>query len=496
MLFVKEKIFSKTLLPISSKFTKHKAWDYYRNYKNSDYIDSKNRKRRKWKSLKNIITHAYENVEFYKKKFEENDIKPKDITSWEDIKKIPITTKNELRNNFPDKLIAKNYKNKVRFTNTSGTTGRPTMLAQDIDDVNYKFAAKLRSRNLYGLEEGYSVLRIAPNECQPVKKDGNRFESKSDYINEMLRDTKNSIYALLENSAKKMFYDKKVLYPIARNKIDENIENELSSRLKQIKKIEPDVLSIYPIYAYWLARYIEKENLSQPNVNVIDFTGGLSTDVMRKKIEQNFQTKTYQNYGGCEFGRYASQCNVKQQNSMHILEEHCHVEFIRPDETYANEKEMSNIITTSLTNYGMPLIRVEHGDVGWYMNKKCSCGRTSRLMNVEGRIQSIIFNDQNKIITPGQIYNILFNEEIDYFKVIQKNSKRLTIKIVNLNENELNEEKLKRKFRGLLGKKVSVKFRYVNELKSENSNKYMFVKSNTYSNFRPESIRNKKSEIN
>ena len=168
------KFFLKNLiLPAASKLTSNRAWDYYHQYIQSEFDSVEIRKQQQWKKIKKLIDHAYRNVPFYRNKFNSAGINPDDIKDEQDFRRIPITTKNELRGELSGNIIANNYSSKnLRFSNTSGTTGASLILMHDHNDINYKYASKLRSRHLMGCDIDDSILRIAPNECQPCLPDG------------------------------------------------------------------------------------------------------------------------------------------------------------------------------------------------------------------------------------------------------------------------------------------------------------------------------------
>ena len=160
-------------MPAVSSLSGNKGWQYYQQYIQSEYGPVEVRRKRQWKKLIKLLHHAYYNVPFYRKKFDRAGIRPEDIKTEADFRKIPITTKRELRENFPYEVVAKNHSLKdLRFSNTSGTSGASLILVHDREDINYKYASKLRSRHLMGSEIGESVLRITSNECQPCLPNG------------------------------------------------------------------------------------------------------------------------------------------------------------------------------------------------------------------------------------------------------------------------------------------------------------------------------------
>ncbi len=481
---------AKQFVKLSPKVSSHKGYKYFVNYTEEDFGKVEETEEKQWKRIKKIIEHAYENVTFYREKFDEAGIKPEDIKDREDFRKIPITTKKELRENFPDKLFAQNFREKeVRFTNTSGTTGRPTLLLQDKEDVNRKYAAKLRSREVYGTEIGDKVVRVTPNECQPAKKEGGGIKTVPDHFKELFRNPVNGFFAIAENFVKKFVHNKKVLEPIGVDST-KTFEKDVLERIEEIREEEPDILSIYPLYAYHLAKKIEEEELDPPKVGCIDFTGGLVTSEMKDLIEEAFQTKTFESYGGCEFGRVGATC-IENRDKLHINQLHAYLEFVKPCGEPAEEGELANILTTGLSSFGMPLVRVEHGDVGRYYYERCSCGRDTKMVKVEGRIQSIL-TTENGFEPPEKVYNFFLScEGVDFFRLEQKEDEAVLRLVTN---SEFDEEEVKEFVGELLGQEVVVD--QVEKLDSENSNKYMMVYSEMHHSFRPEQAREHDSEVN
>ena len=162
------------IMPAASVLTPHKAWRYYRQYAKADFDPPEVRDARVLVKLKAIVAHAYENTTYYRDRLDEAGVEPEDIQSFDDFRRIPVTTKHELRAHFPDGLIAANYRGRrLRWSNTSGTTGKPFMLVQDTDDINSKYAVRLRGRELEGSRVGDRTVRTTPNECQPCLESGN-----------------------------------------------------------------------------------------------------------------------------------------------------------------------------------------------------------------------------------------------------------------------------------------------------------------------------------
>jgi len=476
----------KIVMPLSYRLSKNKGWQYYQKYIDSEYHSLEDRKRRQWEKLKRILHHAYYNVPFYRRKFDEANIKPENVKTKDDFKKIPITTKRELMRNFPQNVIAKNYSLKnLRFSNTSGASGRFLMLANDHEDINHKYAAKLRSRYLMGVNIGESILRISPNECQPCLPDGTSPSiGLFSYLWTILTNKK------YKSQAYYIFMEKKLVNPLLHRRktlspLGVKLHNEdLRWYIEMIKKYNPRILTGYPLYLYLLARYMEENSISPFGCKVVDLTGGSSTKWMRDFIGEKFGAPVYQIYGSCEFGRVASECQ-QSLGLMHILEDFCYVEFIKNTGEEAKPKELANIIITSLTNYAMPLIRYECQDVGWYDLKSCGCGRTTKLMYVEGRLQDLIITNDGKVLTTHFFLEKFLNYPgIRLFQLLQYRGDRFEFRIVRRDNANIDTVRLKNILYELLGKRVQIEINFTDYIKPQPSGKYRLVRSSTYEKFR------------
>lgn len=481
-----KKIIKNILLPVIAYTTKYKGWRYFKEYINSEYEPVEIRKKRQWEKIAAILKHAYINVPFYKDKFNKVGIRPEDIKSESDFIKIPITTKTELHNNFPNNIIAKNYNlRNVRFSNTSGTSGRHLILVQDNTDINYKYASKLRSFYLMGSEIGDKLLRIAPNECQPCFSEGcTRDINFLKYFKMKFTQDKDfgqAHYIFLENKLINPILHKRRFPPPLKADFK---DKDLDFFIEEINNFKPDLLTGYPLYLYLIAKHIEKKNIHIKRVKAIDLTAGLSTESLRRYFAQQFNAPVYQAYGGCEFGRIATSCKYSN-GLMHILEDLCFVEFIDQKGETVPEYTLGNIIVTSLTNYAMPLIRYEIGDVGWYSNNLCLCERTTKLMDIEGRLQDLIVTREGKILTEKVFFDHFLNYPgLRFFQLLQLDLDKYEFLMVKEDSEKINHEQIEKDLRKILGNHVYLDLKYVDYIVPASSGKYRLVKSCSYNHFR------------
>ena len=292
---------TKFVLPLVTATTGFKAWKYYNFYIKSDYFSEETIERLQWVKFKKLIEHAYNNVPFYKEKFGRAGIKPQDIRSFEDISKIPITTKKEIRETPFRKLIAKNYNiKKLRMSNTSGTTGRYLILFQDFRAINHMFAARMWSRHVIGAEVGDSVLRITPNECQAC------FVNPKD---PSFEDFLKKLYVIFEKwIGHPILHRRKNLPPFPKvgNPFEPKI---LEFYTRQIAKSRKDIIMMYPLYAYFVARYIlDTRKRITTRGKLMDCSGCLLTSNIKEIVKLTMGLDCFSTYGGCEFSRFGAEC--------------------------------------------------------------------------------------------------------------------------------------------------------------------------------------------
>jgi phenylacetate-CoA ligase len=477
----------KIILPLSSRLTANKGWRYYNHYIRADFDPVEARRERQWQRVLNVVRHAYQHVPFYRKKYDQAGVHPKDIKCEADFRRLPVITKKELRENFPRQVIADNYPPRfMRYSNTSGTTGASLILVHDHDDINYKYASKLRSWHLMGCDIGDSVVRLTPNECQPCLPTG---ESPDIGILEYLRmffgnhaHQRQAYYIFVERRiTNKLLNNRRFPPPLTPDFSDTDLRNYIDV----ICSFKPRIISGYPLYLYLLAKFIQKNHISIPPPQGLDLTAGLSSPAMRRFIGEQFSSGVFQSYGGCELGRVASSC-AQSAGRMHILEEQCYMEFIHSNGEPARPGELANIIMTALNSYGMPFIRYEHGDVGEYFEDPCPCGRTTRLMLVEGRLQDLILAANGKAIPSREILDLsLGHPGIKLFQLIQRAPDQFDFKFVkDAPEADMDLEKICDALKAVLGPGADIRPQSVDYIRSASSGKYRLVRSSTYEPFR------------
>ncbi|MEM3640373.1 MAG: phenylacetate--CoA ligase family protein [Candidatus Bathyarchaeia archaeon] len=398
--------------------------------------------------LKRVIRYAYNYVPYWHEKFKQIGLKPDDIKTIEDLNKLPIINKKEVRSNLSRILSVRYNKDKLKKVFTSGSTGQPLTLYLSISEDEFRKARHLRANIFCGqrMRDVWVVI------TSPI-----RFE-KTLRLPRLFR-----IYSM--------------------NTI--SVYASPSEQIVSLKSLKPDVVEGYSSSLYMLAREIKKRGGENIKPRIM-FSGTELIDYSHRQfIEKVFDAPLYDQYATIEFERMAWQCPEK--TGYHIEADAMIMQFVDRDGEEVAPGERGEIVCTSLFNYAMPLIRYAVGDVGVKSAEECSCGVNFPLMEmVEGRSDSIIYLADGRPISPiAFIYAMqLFKwfEFIEQWRVVQeqKNTLRVDIKTGEACVNQsIMEEELAWHLRKILnlGADVVVRVCFVDDIPVDKSGKRMKVVS-------------------
>ena len=326
--------------------------------------------------LQNIVKYVYNNVTFYKKKLDEKWVRPEDIKKLEDIKMLPFTTKQDLRDNYPYNMFAVPMKDIVRLHASSGTTGSQTIVGytqKDLDTWADIIATDLRrygvnSDDLVQVAYGYGMFTGGIGIHYGVEKLG------------------------------------AAVIPMSGG----NTEKQVMT----MKNFGTTVLACTPSYALHIYDTMLKMGVSPDDLKLRVGIFGAEpwSDEIRTNIERKFGIKAYDIYGLSEVmgPGVAGECCM--QNGLHINETNFLPEVINPETLEScKEGEVGELVFTTLTKEGIPLLRYRTKDMTSLNYEKCECGCSfARINRVYGR------NDDMMIIRgvnvyPIQIEKVLFN---------------------------------------------------------------------------------------
>lgn len=326
--------------------------------------------------LKKIVKYAYERVPFYKKKFDEIGLLPEDIKTLEDIKKIPYTTKADLRDNYPYGLLAVPMNDIVRVHASSGTSGKPTVVAYTKNDLDMWsdcmarliVAAGGRKSDIVQISFGYGLFTGALGLHQGWEKIG------------------------------------ATVIPASSG----NTERQVML----MKDLGATALVATPSYGLYISEVVEKMGIKKEDLKLrIGLFGSeASSPEMHKELQDKLGLFPTDNYGLSEIigPGVAGECEFKC--GMHINEDHFYPEIIDKETLQPIEDgEWGELVITTLTKEGLPMLRYRTKDITRLIKDKCQCGRTTvRMDKIQGRSDDmLIIRGVN--VFPSQIEGVLMS---------------------------------------------------------------------------------------
>lgn len=376
--------------------------------------------------LKLILSHAYQNVPYYRNLFDRLKLKPEDFRNFKDLKKIPVLTREGLRKNF-NLLRARNYKKfKPSLYRTSGTFGEPAEFYLDKSSNVLEFCYYWRHFSWAGYRLGAPFAEF----------------SLHHFLEADIKDIAH--YSFLTNRL--------ILNPaqISNYNIDKFI--------KKIKKYRPLFLKGSPSTLHIFSILLEKNGYLDLNLKAVFTTGEKLLPHQRQKMEKVFGCQVLDSYGHMERTIAISQC---PSGSYHINSDYGILDIeARNEITDPEGKETGEMVGTSIYNFAMPLIRYKTGDLvemnSFYEN--CRCGRgLPTVKNIFGRVQDIVVTPDQRYLT--NIY-IIFNfiEGVLSYQIHQRSREELFLKIAKAADvsGQSIAEKTRLYFKKIMGDEVNI----------------------------------------
>ncbi len=331
------------------------------------------------KRLQNTVERVYNLVPFYRRKFEEAKVKPEDIKSLDDLKRLPFTTKQDLRDNYPFGLFTIPLEQVVRVHASSGTTGKPTVVGYSKRDVDVWSDLMARSLAATGVTKG-DIIQNAYG------------------------------YGLFTGGLGVHYGGERLgatVIPIS--------GGNTKKQIMIMKDFGSTVLTATPSYTLYLAETMKEMGIKREELKLkVGILGAEPwSDEMRKAIEEKLGIDALDIYGLSEImgPGVAIEC-IEAKNGLHIWEDAFIPEIIDPEtgEVLPDGEEGELVITTILKE-AIPLIRYRTRDITRIIKEPCKCGRTHRrIERIKGRTDDmLIIRGVN--IFPSQIESLLMETE-------------------------------------------------------------------------------------
>jgi phenylacetate-CoA ligase len=335
--------------------------------------------------LQKLVKHCYETVPYYTRLFDKLGIKPEQIRTRDDLKILPVLTKQIIRDNYNDFLSSAIDPKRLKRQSTGGSTGTPLKFCTDSKEWSAWKASTLRAWKWYGLNIGDKIFSLGGNS-----------------INQ-----KDSLLSF------KGLYDRVIMRNYKFSSADVSDEC-MQQHYEALMKLKPAALRGYGSALYILARYIEKKQLPVCPIRVVLTTGEVLVSDYRRKLQEVFQAPVYDAYGAADGGILSHEC--PKHEGLHITEESCVIEITDKNGIRLPDGVVGQVCTTDLDNYAFPFLRYLVGDMAYIKKEKCSCGRGSRLIGeVLGRNGRLVYNKQGVPISPTMLPFMLY-PQLDYHK--------------------------------------------------------------------------------
>ncbi len=324
--------------------------------------------------VKTMVQRVYDSVPFYRKKLQEAGIEPGDITTIDDLQKLPFTTKQDLRDNYPFGLFTVPQTDIVRLHASSGTTGKSTVVGYTHNDIQMWSEVVARSLTMAGVGKS-DIIQVAYG------------------------------YGLFTGGLGLHYGAEKVgatVIPIS--------GGNTKKQLQLMEDFGSTVLACTPSYAAYLGEALVEEKIDRRNIKLKAGIFGAEpwTEEMRSQIELLLGIKAYDIYGLSEIIGPGVSMECHCQKGMHIFEDHFIPEIINPDTAEVLPYgELGELVFTPATKEAMPLIRYRTRDLTRLHGETCECGRTLvRMEKCVGRSDDmLIIRGVN--VFPSQVESVL-----------------------------------------------------------------------------------------
>lgn len=443
---------------LKRKFVPHPIWDndyfkrYYEWLQETQWWSRDQLEELQLGQLRAMVGHAYENVPYYRRVFDERRVKPEDISALVDLQKLPFLTKEDVRENSDD-LIARNIdRDRLRHYTTAGSTGVPLGVYHDEHTTDQREQAFILR------QWGWAGYRF-----------GDRFVT--------LRDP---LVTRLESKGKRAWWD----YNADNNELvlssyDMSEEN-MYEYVELIRRFRPRFIHAFPSSLEILARFMTRNRVGDIKVDAVFCSSETLYRRQRELIESQFGCKIFDYYSLTEFVHGVVEC--EQHEGYHVNMEYGLLELIdQHGEPITDAGTVGRAVGTGFGNYCMPLLRYATSDLATYASGKCSCGRESTLVReLKGRLREFVISKTGKLVPFLGIYDsqapvwTKFRE----LKVLQDKEGELVVEIAkapSFSESEITQEFLKQLHERLDEEEFTIRISFVDRVYRTQRGKLLFL---------------------
>lgn len=434
-------IFRKTIFPLAEFCRGTQILKTLRLLEDSQWWSGDRIRAFQEKRLRELIAHAYANVPYYRSTFDQLGLKPRDINSSEDLQKLPVLSKDIIRREFPDNTVALNIpKKKLLLWHSGGSTGEPVAYYLHSQAQSWRYACLFRFWKWAGYELGKRWVWLS---LTPHDKLSKKVMDKLDRC----------LYFCL-------------------SRMNQDI---MRLSIAKIRRYSPEVITGHASQVFLLAKYLKDNGIDDIRPKSIITTADMLFPHYRQLIEEQFRCTVYDAYGGNSIV-ISGQCD---SGTCHMAAENVIIEFMKGGRP-VRPGEVGTVLVTDLSNYGMPFIRFEIGDLAGPAQKQepCKCGRALPAMS------SVVGRDTDIVVTPDGNYLVAFffghifdsMMSVDQYQVVQEVEDEIEVKIVKNNQfSRQDAEYIQNSIREGAGEKLKVRLNFVEDIPVPRSGKIRLV---------------------
>lgn len=348
--------------------------------------------------LRSLMRHAYGSVPYYRRLFDEAGLAPGDIRVIDDLPKLPVLTRHDVRTHLNDLLATTMTSDHALLRSTGGSTGEPLIFYRSRDSLSAGAGAKLRAYEWAGYRLGDRQAMIW----------GSPIDSRA----------WQTLQGRLVNRFKRAIV-------LDSGHMD---ERSLAAFAARLRKHRPKLLIGYGSALHLMARYLNAKGICDVEPHAISSQAEMLLPDQRETIEASFKCRVFDFYGNREFETIAAEC--AEHCGYHVAAENVIVEFVHGGRPVA-PGETGEVVVTDLLNYAMPFIRYACGDLGRSSVLSCPCGRGLPLIEaLEGRVTDVLVTAAGTYIS-SPVLTLLFKElPLAEYRITQSAQGKIRIDVV------------------------------------------------------------------
>jgi phenylacetate-CoA ligase len=445
--YLNSQMIRKVIYPLWTRRDHPTYHHYAKHFDTTQYLSPDALEEMQIALLRTQLIHAYRNVPFYRRRMESIGVSPLDIRTLSDMKMLPVLTKFDIQENM-DEMLAACIPIALRERNqTGGSTGSPLQFWVDKERFDSRRASTDRHNAWASLYPG--------DWCAVLW--GSRLDTGGAIIPEI--------------TWRQRFLDRSLILNTSLVSSD-----DLNHYIELLRRYRPRHLKAYAQSAEMFARHCREVAADDIRFDSIITTAEVLLPEARELIEEVFHGKVFDRYGCREVSIIASEC--RYHTGLHVNADGLFVEI---DPIPGISSGPGNILVTDLYNRSMPLIRYQIGDLArWETSGPCPCGRNlPRIAGIEGRITDFLRLPNGKLISGPSLTLVVGDmSEIRQAQFVQSQTTQVQLRIVpGIGYGAHTVRELERRLAVYLRNQVELSVQAVENIPSEVSGKYRFVKA-------------------